>query len=163
MTNWDFDSSLFFAIKEKNTKRWRWVKQLVVFCNWRKKLKDDDKPRSQFVIIFYKWGKKIKKTTTSLLAHCRVLQVKKKKLKDDDEVGHSLSSFGFLFYFLSFILNCKRWQWMGRLVIVFCNVRKTKQKTRTRCVHCCLLPWFHKKSKRWQQMLHSSSSSAIIS
>ncbi len=52
----------FPTIEEKNTKRHQQAGRLIiVFCNFKKTIKDDDEPRSQLVIVFYKWRKKTKR------------------------------------------------------------------------------------------------------
>ncbi len=48
-------------------------------------------------------------------------------------------------------------------LLSFAIQEKKKQKMMMRCICFYLLPWFHKKTRRWQQMLHLSLSFALVS
>ncbi len=100
-------------LKQNNQEQWQvGISARRRLLHLRKKTRDDDEPLG--LSFFF-------------------LQPKKNQhqgffswvVEDDNKLKGLSSSSRFLCFFF---LNCRRWQWVGRLIIVFCNARKKKKR-----------------------------------
>ncbi len=138
MTRWEAHCCLLQSKKNNQERQWVGILACLIFSNWVKKLKDNDELG---VVVFCKWGRKAKRRWQAGMLVVVSSNPRETNIKifflglQKRKACHRFLVFCVFFFFS---LSYKRWQQVEMLIIVFCNARK-KQKTRTRCIHHCLL------------------------